>query len=47
MKKLYSNLKIRTFIIDIKPLPDFKFISNDTVDVFGNRGDIINKDMLR
>ena len=45
------NLKLLTTppneLIDIKPLPDFKFIPNDTVDVFGNRGDIINKDMPR
>ena len=45
------NLKLLTTppeeLIDIKPLPDFKFLPNDTVDVFGNRGDIINKDMPR
>jgi formylmethanofuran dehydrogenase subunit E len=45
------NLKLLTTppeqLLDIKPLPDFKFASNDTVDVFGNRGDIINKDMPR
>lgn len=34
-------------LLDIKPLPDFKFTANETVDVFGNRGDIINKDMPR
>ena len=34
-------------LLDIKPLPDFKFNPNDTVDVFGSRGDIINKDMPR
>ncbi len=45
------NLKLLTTppdkLLDIKPLPDFKFAANDTVDVFGNRGDIINKDMPR
>jgi formylmethanofuran dehydrogenase subunit E len=45
------NLKLLTTppdqLLDIKPLQDFKFVSNDTVDVFGNRGDIINKDMPR
>lgn len=34
-------------LLDIKAVPDFKFSPNDTVDVFGNRGDIINKDMPR
>jgi formylmethanofuran dehydrogenase subunit E len=34
-------------LLDIKPLPDFKFTPNETVDVFGDRGDIINKDMPR
>jgi formylmethanofuran dehydrogenase subunit E len=45
------NLKLLTTppdkLLDIKPLVDFKFNPNDTVDVFGNRGDIINKDMPR
>lgn len=45
------NLKLLTTppdkLLDIKPLPDFKFAANDTVEVFGNRGDIINKDMPR
>lgn len=45
------NLKLLTTppdqLLDIKPLPNFKFASNDTVGVFGNRGDIINKDMPR
>lgn len=45
------NLKLLTTppdkLLDIKPLPDFKFAANETVDVFGNRGDIINKDMPR
>jgi len=34
-------------LVDIKPLPDFKFSPNDSVNVFGNRGDIINKNMPR
>jgi len=34
-------------LIDIKAVPDFKFSANDTVDVFGNRGDVINKGMPR
>jgi formylmethanofuran dehydrogenase subunit E len=34
-------------LVDIKPMPDFKFVPNDTVDVFGNRGDVVNKDMPR
>lgn len=34
-------------LLDIKPVKDFKFIPNDSVDVFGDRGDIINKDMPR
>ena len=45
------NLKLLTTsqdkLLDIKALPDFKFSPNDTVDVFGDRGDIINKDMPR
>lgn len=45
------NLKLLTTppdqLLDIKPLPGFKFASNETVGVFGNRGDIINKDMPR
>ena len=34
-------------LVDIKPVTDFKFSPNDTVDVFGNRGDVVNKDMPR
>jgi formylmethanofuran dehydrogenase subunit E len=34
-------------LIDIKTLDDFKFIPNETVDVFGARGDSINKGMPR
>ncbi len=34
-------------LIDIKALEDYRFIPNETVDVFGARGDIINKDMPR
>jgi len=45
------NMKLLTTnpdeLLDIKPLPDFKFSPNDTVEVFGNRGDIINKGMPR
>lgn len=45
------NLKLLTTdpdkLLDIKPLPNFKFNPNDTVELFGKRGDIINKDMPR
>lgn len=34
-------------LIDVKPVKDFQFSPNDTVDVFGNRGDVVNKDMPR
>lgn len=34
-------------LLDVKPLPDFKFAAIDTVEVFGNRGDVVNKDMPR
>jgi formylmethanofuran dehydrogenase subunit E len=34
-------------LIDVYPVKDFQFSPNDTVDVFGNRGDVINKDMPR
>lgn len=45
------NVKLLTTpaeqLVDIKPLPDFTFSAIDTVEVFGNRGDVINKDMPR
>lgn len=45
------NVKLLTTppeqLVDIKPVKDFQFSPNDTVEVFGNRGDIINKDMPR
>ncbi len=34
-------------LIDIKTLNDFQFIPNETLDLFGARGDTINKDMPR
>lgn len=45
------NIKLLTTepdkLLDIKPISDYKFNPNDTTDVFGKRGDIINKDMPR
>lgn len=34
-------------LLDIKSVADFKFSANDTVEVFGNRGDVVNKNMPR
>ena len=34
-------------LLDLKKVESFQFSPNDTVDVFGNRGDVINKDMSR
>lgn len=34
-------------LLAIKSVVDFKFSANDTVDVFGNRGDVVNKNMPR
>jgi len=34
-------------LLDVKPLPEFKYTALDTVEVFGNRGDVVNKDMPR
>lgn len=45
------NVKLLTTppeqLLDVKALPEFKFAAIDTVEVFGNRGDVVNKDMPR
>jgi hypothetical protein len=34
-------------LVDVEPVKDFQFSQNDTVGVFGNIGDVVNKNMPR